>query len=306
METLRPSSDSRNSRDYLSGLRGEVARLATEAGFRVVSVSDLRGGHGEGGFVLETRSGRLAAKARTDARPLAFANHGTRLAILRGCQAPGVVIAPTLIRDRWVMVSEWWDGEALQDVPFQQWTRADQSALGADLARWTAKLHGKAGVRTGEWRRRAERRLDAKLNALVKSDILSSASEKGVRDYWFSLCDAVEKAPLSVIHRDLQPGNILVQGRVFAAVIDFEQCRVADPLYDLVKLRQYIFNAAPIAGQAFESEYPLDFGSPEVQMRLEAVEILEALSAMVYFQRRRQLGQVFSSFAGLKRLVGIP
>jgi hypothetical protein len=69
-------------------------------------------------------------------------------------------------------------------------------------------------------------------------------------------------------------------------VIDLEQARLADPLYDMVKITESVLTLHPALSPAFRAAYGLDTAHPDVRDRLAAVFALEYLSAIVYFDKR--------------------
>lgn len=260
------------------------------------------GGHGGINLRAEGPAGPLAIKLRDDPRPLAVVRSVSALLAGRGIPHPEVVVPPTLTQAGWLTALRWIPGEALVDATLRLWSEADAARLGADLGSWLSQLHG---VRPPHqpWLPRAERRYEEKLHRCVDRHLIDVDLAAAVARFWDALRPALADAPVSLIHRDLQPGNIVVHRRALAGVIDFEQARLADPLYDLVKLKEWVFPWHPAIEPALVGSYGLDDGDPRVRSRLAAVSVLEFLSALVYFDRQADPAMVVDQRARLRDLV---
>jgi hypothetical protein len=89
-------------------------------------------------------------------------------------------------------------------------------------------------------------------------------------------------------------------------VIDLEQTRLADPLYDLVKPADSVLALHPALGPAFRQAYGLDTARPDIRGRLAAVFALEYLSAIVYFDKRGDHTMIADRRDRLTRLLHQP
>ncbi len=69
-------------------------------------------------------------------------------------------------------------------------------------------------------------------------------------------------------------------------VIDFEHARLADPLYDFVKLFSTTFPLSAGLEEGFLAGYEFDPAEPSLMPRFAAVQLLEALSAISYHHKR--------------------
>jgi aminoglycoside phosphotransferase (APT) family kinase protein len=262
----------------------EVASALTAAGAALGSLTPLPGGHGGSTVVATTERGRVVVKVRPLWSPLAVASSASRLLAGRGLAHPEVVTPPTATTVGWVMGVRWVPGRPLAQDDVGDWTPRQARAMGADLGAWLAGVHAIRAPRRS-WAERAERRFRSKVQRCVDRGNLTPDLVEGLRRFWDGLRPALAGAPVTLIHRDLHAGNVIAYDRAFAAAIDLEQARLADPLYDLVKLSESVLGRHPLIGPAFRDAYGLDLDAPGIRDRLAAVFVLEYLSAVVYFDK---------------------
>ncbi|QOC94728.1 aminoglycoside phosphotransferase family protein [Micromonospora craniellae] len=260
-------------------------------GIAVCRVAPVPGGWGGLNFRADTSAGPLIVKVRRDVRPLLVAKTAAGILSLRGVPHPMVVLPPTPVAEGWMMAHRWVEGTALDAAGLGDWDEADASRLGADLGVWLRRLH-RIEHRGGGWSRAAQRRFADKLHRCLELGIIDADLADAVRRRWAADAAALDAVTPTLIHRDLQPGNIVVRSRHLAAVIDFEQARIADPLYDLVKLSEWIFPLHPAVAPALDEAYGLDRTHAGVRSRLRVVSMLEHLSALVYFAKRNDVAMV--------------
>jgi len=256
-------------------------------GLTVDDAEPLIGGYGGENFLARTSVGRLVLKVRTDVRPLVAARAASRLLSARGLPHAEVLGSPEAVGPGWLLVTRWVPGVALASVDPTSWPERDVARLGRDCALWIRAMHG---IRTsrGDWWSAADRRCRRKVEDCRRRGLLADTDVVVVQRRWQELRPHLVTAPVSLIHRDLQPGNLIVDGHAFGGVIDLEQCRPADPVYDVVKLRDYVFPLHPALDAAMTDVLlppPLDRA---LQDRLTAVFVLEYLSALVYFHKNER------------------
>ena len=262
-----------------------------EQGLAVCRVAPVPGGWGGPNFRADTSAGPLIVKVRRDVRPLSVAKTVAGILSLRGVPHPMLVVTPTPVAEGWMIAHRWIEGTSLDAAGLGDWDDAHASRLGADLGGWLRRLHA-VEHRRGGWSRTAQRRYADKLRRCLELGVIDAELADAVRRRWVADAAALEAVTPTLIHRDLQPGNIVVRSGRLAAVIDFEQSRIADPLYDLVKLSEWIFPLHPAVAPALYEAYGLDGTHAGVRARLRVVSVLEYLSALVYFAKRKDVAMV--------------
>ncbi|WP_428967089.1 phosphotransferase family protein [Micromonospora fluostatini] len=275
-------------------LDASVVRTALhEQNIGVRRVASVSGGRGGSNFRVDTSAGPLMVKVREDRRPLLVAKTAASILGLRGVPHPTVVVTPTPVAEGWLMAHRWIDGTSLDAVGLADWDDARASRLGVDLGDWLRRLHA-VQHRRGCWPLTARRRYTDKLRRCLERGIIDTDLAETVRRRWTADGAVLDDVTPTLIHRDLQPGNIVVRDGRLAAVIDFEHARIADPLYDLVKLSEWVFPLHPAIAPALNEAYGLDRASVGVRARLRVVSMLEHLSALVYFAKHRDMAMVDS------------
>lgn len=264
----------------------EIIDLACAAsGLQVSSVLPLQGGYGGGNFRAESSVGQLVLKLRSEARPLVFARSASHLMQRHELVHSAVVAGPLITPAGWLLCSKWLSGQPIAEAGLEGWSDEQASEFGRDFGRWLRRLHS---IRAPglQWLPRAETRFGAKLRTCLDQHLVDHRLADHLQEVWVESRPALKAAPLSLIHRDLQPGNVIVRDAVFVGVIDLEQARLADPLYDLVKPIDQVLKLHPAVGPAFFDAYELDFADKATIHRLQIAHLLEYLSALVYFGKR--------------------
>jgi aminoglycoside phosphotransferase (APT) family kinase protein len=279
-----------------------VADALRAAGFTVAQVMPVTGGWGGANYRAETSAGTLVVKVRGDRRSLGAGKAATAVLQLRGIPHPRVVIAPTATPAGWLMAQQWIDGSSLDTVDAASWTDPDAAHFGADLGDWLRLLHG-VQVAGRVWLPAARQRYRAKAERCVGLGLIDAALAAATDHRWAGVEDALANVRPALIHRDLQPGNIVVRDGRFASVIDFEQARIADPYYDFVKLREWVLPLHPGIGPALYTAYGLNPDAPRTAARLTAVHLLEYLSALVYYSKQGDVVMLDDQRQRLRQLV---
>lgn len=259
-----------------------VRRVLAAHGRDVTGLVELAGGYGGTNLLADTPDGPLVVKVRREERPLKVIRTVSGTLVHRRVPHPEVVLPPTPTEAGWVLGLRWVGGRALADMPAPTWTPAQAARFGADLGRWMRRLHA-VRMSNRTWRARAERRYAEKTDLCQRSGLVVGRLAHRVAALWDTCRPVLDTAPLALVHRDLQPGNLLVDGSRFAAVIDFELARLADPLYDFVKLEQWVFPLHPGIAPALVSAYGLDRDDRDVRSRMTLVTLIELLSMVNYF-----------------------
>ncbi|MER7006511.1 aminoglycoside phosphotransferase family protein [Dactylosporangium sp. NPDC000555] len=267
-----------------------VGQTLQRAGFDVSEIVALPGGWGGASFRAETTTGPLVVKLRKDRRPLLAAKSVTAVLALHGIPHPEVVVTPTATTEGWIMAQRWIEGISVEATEVKRWADRDAAQLGADLGRWLSRLHA-VELHRRVWLPPARRRYVGKLRRCQELSLLDGQLAAAVERRWSDTAGWLATVPLALIHRDLQPGNIVVHDGRFAAVIDFEQARTADPLYDFVKLREWVFPLHPAIEPALNDAYGMN------------TSMLEYLSALVYFAKHNNAAMVDDQRARLQDLV---
>jgi aminoglycoside phosphotransferase (APT) family kinase protein len=298
------------------GAPGRVAPAATDPGadlqpvrealaaigYPVIDLVALDGGYGGVNLRASTPSGSLAVKVRPEPRPLQVIRAVSGALASRRVSHPDVLVPPTATSVGWMLGMRWVAGQSLVDTPVSGWSSTQAEGFGADLGRWMRQLHG-IQLAHGAWRTRAERRFAEKTKLCHDAGLVVGPLARQVADLWHEYRPVLTTAPLSLIHCDLQPGNLLVHDGRFTAVIDFERARLADPLYDFVKLEEWVFPLHPNIAPSLRAAYGLDLSDRDVRARLAVVSLIEHLSAINYFHKQRKRDLVADQQQRLRRLV---
>lgn len=279
-----------------------VRRVLAAHGHRVTDLVELTGGFGGTNLLAGTPDGPLVVKVRPDARPLRVIRTVSGTLTHRRVPHPGVLLPPTATDAGWVLGLRWVGGRSLADAPVSAWTPTQAARFGADLGRWMRRLHTVRMARR-TWQAPAERRYDQKTDLCRRAGLVVGRLARQVTAVWDTYRPVLARAPLTLVHRDLQPGNLLVDDVRFAAVIDFEQARLADPLYDFVKLEQWVFPLHPGIGPALRAAYGLDLDDRDVHARLTLVSLIELLSMVNYFHENGRTALADDKREHLRRLV---
>ena len=270
------------------------------AGIAVTDIDPLSGGYLGGNFLASTSVGRLVLKLRPQPRPLAVARTASHLMSGRGLAHSTVVAGPLPTPAGWLLVTRWLPGSALAEAP--GWEQAGAERFGYDFGRWLRTLHT-IRLRHGAWLPRARWRFDAKLADCLDRGLIDDALAGRLRRFWADAEPAIADAPLTLIHRDLQPGNVVLDGGRLRGVIDLEQARLGDPLYDLVKPADRVFPLHPAIAPAFWRAYAGAEPDAAQRRRLAVVFALEYLSALVYFAKHGDGVELSDRAARLRRLL---
>jgi len=244
----------------------------------------LTGGYSGAAFRVSTPIGSLGVKLRGDFRPVIAVRVASNVLGARGLAHGGLVVPPLRTEAGWVLALAWVDGAPLADPTAVDWTDELAGRFGADLGRWLSDVH-EVRLSRKRWSDRAVGRYRDKLGRCRSANLVDDDLATRVERLWERSRPALGPVPLCLIHRDLQAGNVLVRDGRFAGVIDFEQARLADPLYDFVKLTDSVFALHPGIGPAALAEYGLDPDAPGTRARLASAFLLEYLSALVYFHK---------------------
>jgi aminoglycoside phosphotransferase (APT) family kinase protein len=273
-------------------------------GHRVTDLAELTGGFGGTNLLAATPDGPLVVKVRREAGPLRVIRTVSGTLTHRGVPHPDVLLPPVATDAGWILGLRWIGGRSLVDAAVPEWTPAQAARFGAALGRWMRRLHTVRMARR-TWRSRAERRYDQKTDLCRRAGLVVGRLARQVAGVWDAHRGVLDTAPLTLVHRDLQPGNLLVDDTArFAAVIDFEQARLADPLYDFVKLDQWVFPLHPGIAPALRAAYGLDLADGAVRARLTLVTLIELLSMVNYFHENGRPELADDKREHLRRLVG--
>ncbi|WP_322756471.1 aminoglycoside phosphotransferase family protein [Frankia sp. Cas3] len=298
---MTSSSGPETRPETVRSVAGALAAVGLAAG----RVTPLFGGYGGETFRVTTQVGELVVKVRSDVRPLAVTRTASHLLSGRGLPHQDVVVPPTWTPAGWLIAVRWIDGHDLSHEPISGWSTEQATRLGGDLGAWLSRMHSiRAPGR--DWLGMADRRFTAKLRHGAARGHLATGLVVQLEDFWQRVRPALDGAPVALVHRDLWAGNVVVRDGLFAAVIDLEKARLADPLYDMVKITELVLRLHPVLGAAFREAYGLDTECPDVRDRLAAVFALEYLSAVVYFDTRGDQVMVADQCDRLARLLRRP
>ncbi len=282
-----------------------MADALAAAGLAAGRITPLPGGYGGGTFRVTTQVGELVVKVRSDVRPLVVARTASHLLSSRGLPHQDVVVPPTRTPAGWLMAVRWIEGRDLAHESVSGWSAEQAARLGQNLGAWLSTMHS-IRAPSRDWLSTADRRFTAKLRQGAERGRLTTGLVIQLEDFWQRVRPALDGAPVALIHRDLRDANIVVQDGVFAAAIDLEQARLADPLYDMVKITESVLTLHPLLGTAFREAYGLDTARPDIRDRLAAVFALEYLSAVVYFDKRGDQVMIADQCGRLARLLHQP
>ncbi|MGW0998189.1 phosphotransferase family protein [Streptomyces sp. NPDC002523] len=246
--------------------------------------------HG-GTYVVATEIGRILVKYRPERRPLAVTRSVTHLLHRRGVAVQEVVIPLTSTDEGWMLGLRWIEGRPLSPTGLRELPSAQRRQLGEQLADWLSVLHT-IRVPGGSWSDKAEHRFRRKMDQALAAGVIGVAEERLIRSRWAGLAPSLGGVVPSLIHRDLHQANILVAEGRLATVIDLENSRTADPLYDLVKLKDHVLTLDPHLADGFRDRYGTRTWSAEQRDRFAAACLLEYLSAVVYHARRQETDTV--------------
>ncbi|MFF9573068.1 aminoglycoside phosphotransferase family protein [Streptomyces sp. NPDC014685] len=263
---------------------------------------------GRSTFLVRTRERPFVVKWRPAPHPLVTIRAASHLMSAREVAHPAVRVPPTPADDHgWWLAVDWLDGTPLADAAAESWDAAQAASVGAGLAHWLKSLHTVRAGRGG-WADRAEGVLNVRLERCREAGLVGPALARRVTRRWEDLRPHLSGVRRTLVHRDLQSANIILDGHAVSGVIDFEQARVADPLYDLVKLTDWVFTRHQGIAPAFLAAYGVDVHAPAVEARLSCVFLLEYLAALRYFHRNGPPSLVTDHHAKLDRLLsdGIP
>jgi aminoglycoside phosphotransferase len=272
---------------------------------RTHSLIPLRGGRGGALYRANTSIGPLVLKLRSDAQPVEAEADAARLMANFGLDHQEVVLAPRSTALGWLIAQRWVDGCPLDVRVASRWSPVAAAQFGIGLGRWLKRFHAMP-VAQFDWSTHADARLNTKLTASLERRCISPQMADAIRYQWTAARCHLDRAPTALIHRDLHRSNILRDGSRLAGVIDFEQSLFADPLYDLVKLMDYVLPIHPELAPAFFTEYRLDVHDPDVASRLWAVLVLDRLSSMPYFRDRSDERMVDYLRMRLEELIARP
>jgi aminoglycoside phosphotransferase (APT) family kinase protein len=271
-------------------------------GHCVTDLQVLTGGYSGTNLRATTPNGSMVVKVREDPRQLRVIRTVSGTLAQRRVPHPEVLLPPTATAAGWILGLRWIAGRSLVDTSVATWNPAQAGQFGTDLGRWMRQLHSlRFAHRT--WRARAERRFAEKAEQCRVAGLVVGPLARDVSAMWHEHRDVLARSPLSLIHRDLQPGNLLVDDAGFTGVIDFERAYLADPLYDFVKLEQWVFPMHPTIAPALRGAYGLDLSDTDVAARLAVVSLVEQLSMIAYFHKHNMPDLVADQQQHLRQLV---
>jgi len=147
------------------------------------------------------------------------------------------------------IVMEYIEGET-------QFAPADGTDFILQLARHLSKIHAvdcshlDVSFLPQQEKRCAEKLRERPIN------ILESVDERQIRDVLESVWPLPQRNPSVLLHGDFWPGNILWKDGQLAAVIDWENAALGDPLADVANMRREILWAFGIDGmRSFTHQY---------------------------------------------------
>lgn len=266
--------------------RMSVIEAALSArGITVGSIRPLEASYNGATYLAASNRGNLVLKLRSAFRHVAASRSASALLQRRQLTTQTVVVGPTSTDVGWLLGLSWVPGAHLGSEYLKQASEREVREIGRGLGLALANIHKISGP-SSTWALKANQRFHAKLQYASGLSLLDQSLAQALVRRWASLETSLRSAPTSLTHRDLMPGNVLLLDARFGCFIDFEHARMADPLYDFVKLFRSTLSLSPVLREGFH----LGYGHPErnstFSERLVAVQVLEALSAMSYYEKR--------------------
>ena len=187
-----------------------------------------------------------------------------------------------------------------------------KDALVAQLAAALRALHavpvegygpatGADAERHGSWRARCEEAFAALVGQLGEVGYaLPEAVTAEMARFWAEHADALEPSRPSLVHGDIWPGNLLVEGDRLVAIVDWELAAQAPPDNELLILEHFllypndyveedreVYCAADFADLALllAAHYPELLATPRLRERLDLYQLLYILDVHVGWAR---------------------
>lgn len=264
----------------------------------VTDVERLSGSFTGRTYLTEFWGQKVVIKQRDERRALLATQVMTRVMSRSKYPIQPLVLPVTELQGQWFLGLGWLVGVPLSLTSVQHLGLQDRRQIGVDLIDWleTLQAHKASGAK---WSVRADDRVYRKRLQALRLGALSAGEAETVRHAWEQqLHPALTGVTPCLTHRDLHPANILLRERQFLTAIDFEHARVADPLYDLVKVQDFILPLDAELAAGIISALALETWDEEMWARFRAVCVLEYLSAVVYHAKRgedREVGERLTS-----------
>ena len=227
----------------------------------------------------------VVLKYRTDRRPLAVTQSVSHLLELRGCVVQTVELPLHPVQDGWLLGLKWLEGHTLSSGLLNAYSPGRRFQLGNELAHLVETMHS-FSPRSSHWVVRVESRLERKRRQALELEALTISDTKNIDECWGRVRHSLIDVKESLIHRDLHPANVLVLDDGSICAIDLENARFADPIYDLVKVRDLILRLDADFADGFRDTLGILRWNRTEWERFRAVCILEYISAVVYHARR--------------------
>lgn len=243
-------------------------------------------------YLARTSAGKIIVKYRQKYRPLAVTRSVTQLLGNRGVRVQRIAIPLTQTAGGWLLGLGWLDATPLSAAGLQGVSAGERYKLGEQLASWLAMLHSIRPVVATDWQVKANSRFARKLEDAIALQALTQAEMGLAKRRWDILQPCLRRVSQALIHRDLHPANVLTHNGHLVTVIDFENARLADPLYDYVKIRDFLLPIDPDIARGFHQCYGTQTWTTSQTQRFLAVCMLEYLSAVVYHARRGEAAKV--------------
>lgn len=243
-------------------------------------------------YLARTSAGKIIVKYRQKYRPLAVTRSVTQLLSSRGVRVQRIAIPLTQTAGGWLLGLGWLDATPLSAAGLQGLSAGERYKLGEQLAVWLAMLHSIRPVVATDWQAKANSRFARKLEDAIALQALTRAETGLVKRRWDILQPCLQSVTQVLIHRDLHPANVLTHNGQLVTVIDFENARLADPLYDYVKIKDFLLPIDPDIARGFHQCYGTQAWTTSQAQRFLAVSMLEYLSAVVYHARRGEAAKV--------------
>ena len=257
-------------------------------------------GFGSESWLVATDAGEVLVKIRrreADAEKLRTQVEALRLARSAGVPVPELLYTGTVaaLGDRPVMVLRYLPGvdaeEALPGMDDQQ-----REALFSELGDAVGRLHGVSLPRFTDrigtpeadlsgWADAVGRRAERAASHNSETGVLSGPEIAAILDELTRAAEHVSPVvEPALIHHDLYLANVLVHDGRFRALIDLEQAKGWDPLFDFVKLGMWVFEPWPEGFEPFVTAYRRRMGRiPHAEARLAACLALENFVALGYW-----------------------